>query len=804
MSEINFSEIEKKWQDRWEKDKVFEAKSGKNNYYVLEMFPYPSGKGLHMGHALNYVIGDVLARYKKMKGFNVLHPMGYDALGLPAENAAILAGEHPEDYTNRAIENYIRQQKGLGISYDWSRMINTASPEYYKWDQWIFLKMLEKNLAYQKESAVNWCRECDTVLANEQVHDGKCWRHEDLEVEVKNLKQWFFKTTQYAEELYDNLDNMTGWPERTRLMQKNWIGKSHGTEIDFEINGNKWNVFTTRPDTLFGVTFLVVASTHSKLDELVTEEERGKVDEYLSKMNSVSEKDIGDMEKEGVFTGSYATNPSNEEKVPIYAGNFVVADYGSGMVMGVPAHDQRDYEFAKKYKIEIRCVIEGDLSKRAYTGEGNLINSGEFSGMNSIEAKEKITSWLEKKNVGRKKVNYKLRDWGVSRQRYWGVPIPIVYCDSCGVVAVTEKDLPIVLPRDVKFGKGNPLETAKDWIKTSCPKCSGNARRSTETLDTFANSSWYFLRYCDPNNSKAIFDPAKVNKWCPVDFYIGGAEHACMHLIYSRFYIKFLRDLGLINFDEPSKVVYHQGMLMGEGGIKMSKSKGNVVNPEDVSKEYGIDTARYFLLSLAAPDKDRDWSEKGIRGSLRFVKKILCLLDNVKIGKSNPKIESLVNKTVEGITKDIEEIEYRAATIKLKTLFDALLSEEEIGKKDLGNSLKILSPFCPHIAEELWERLENKGFVTLESWPKIDSSKIIRESSDMNLTEKITLDVRRILDKTEKSPSTIYLYVVPFEFEKVNAKKISKELKYKIKVFAVNDSEKYDPENKSKRAKAGR
>lgn len=632
MEEIDFKAIEKKWQDKWESAKLFEAKddSEKPKYYVLEMFPYPSGSGLHMGHAWNYTIGDIIARFKIMSGFNVLHPMGYDSLGLPAENAAILVNQHPEDYTKNSIKNFVKQQKSIGLTYDWSRMISSADQDYYKWDQWIFLKMLEKGLAYQKESAVNWCPKCDTVLANEQVLDGKCWRHEDTKVELRHLKQWFFKITDYADELYEEIENLD-WPDRTKAMQKNWIGKSHGTELDFEINGEKWPVFTTRPDTLFGVTFVVVSAQHKKLWELVTEEQKSEVEKFLKKLKSVSEKDLADMEKEGVFTGSYAINPATGEKIPVYAGNFVVADYGAGMVMAVPAHDQRDFEFAKKYEIEIKQVITNkdplDFKNR-YTGEkafteyGILMQSKQFSGQSSEEAKEAITQWLVNEGKARKVVNFRLRDWGISRQRYWGTPIPIIHCKNCGAVPVPESELPVKLPKDVKFGEGNPLETNEEWIKALCPNCGSEARRETDTMDTFVNSSWYFLRYCDPKNSEKIFDSKKVRYWCPIDIYIGGAEHACMHLIYFRFYTKFLADLGLINFREPAKKLFHQGMLNGEGGIKMSKSKGNVVNPESVSEKYGIDTARFFLSGLASPDKNIDWSEKGIVGSLRFIRKI--------------------------------------------------------------------------------------------------------------------------------------------------------------------------------------
>ncbi len=808
MVELNFSEIEKKWQNRWEKEKIFEVNenSAKPKYYLLEMFPYPSGSGLHMGHAWNYTIGDILARFKIMQGFNVLHPMGYDALGLPAENAAIKEGIHPEDYTLNSIKNYIRQQKNLGLSYDWSRMLNTADPDYYKWDQDIFLKMFEKGLAYQKISAVNWCPKCNTVLANEQAQSGKCERCE-TKVEVKHLKQWFFKITNYADELYEGISKLD-WPERTKAMQKNWIGKSSGAEIDFEIDGKIWPIFTTRPDTIFGVTFMVVSAQHAKLMELVTKEQKKDVEKFLKRLNSVSEKELDLMEKEGVFTGSYAINPANGEKVPVYAGNFVVADYGSGMVMAVPAHDSRDFEFAKKYGIKIKEVIDSEekIKDKAYTSSGNLINSKQFDNLSNEEAKEKITAWLIEKNKARKVVNYKLRDWCLSRQRYWGTPIPIIHCEKCGAVAVSEKDLPIKLPREVKFGKGNPLETNEDWIKVKCPKCNGKARRETDTMDTFVNSSWYFLRYCDSKNKNKIFDSKKANYWCPIDTYVGGAEHACMHLIYVRFYTKFLRDLGLINFGEPAKKLFHQGMLHAEGGEKMSKSKGNVVLPETVSDKYGIDTARFFLCSLASPDKDIDWSEAGISGSLKFINKVVEIYSKIKIGKDSREVLFQLNSAIQQITKSIEGIcGYRDATIRLRELFDVLEKFGEASKETLKSAIKLLSPFCPHISEELWEKLGNNNFISLAEWPKVDKTKLNKKETKENLNDKISNYVSLYLNKVEEKQKVnkIYLYVMPFEISSIDVKKISKTLKKNVEIFATNDSKKYDPENKSKKAIPG-
>ena len=813
---INFTRIEQKWQKKWEESKIFEVdeKSKKPKFYNLEMFPYPSASGLHMGHALNFAIGDVYARFKRMNGFNVLYPMGFDALGLPAENAAIKAGEHPKPFTERAIKNYIKQMKEIGLSYDWSKTISTMNPEYYKWNQFWFLKFLESDLIYRKEAPVNWCPKCNTVLANEQVQGGKCWRHEDTEVEIKHLEQWYLRTTKYAEELLDKVDKLD-WPDKIKLMQKNWIGKSHGTEIEFEINEKTWPVFTTRPDTIYGVTFMVVSAQHNKLGELVIDNQKKEVEKFLKKLKSVSEKEFEDMEKEGVFTGSYAINPLTKEKIPVYAGNFVIADYGSGIVMAVPAHDQRDFEFAKKYEIPIKVVIDPigqevekpEKMTHAYTEKGNLINSEEFNGMNNEEAKEKITESLRKKGLGKKVIQFKLRDWGFSRQRYWGTPIPIIKCPKCGLVPVPEKDLPVKLPEVVKFGKGNPLETNEKWINVKCPKCKENAKREPDTMDTFFDSSWYFLRYPDNKNSKKPFDKKLIEKWLPVDQYVGGAEHACMHLIYARFFTKALRDLGYLNFDEPFTKLFNQGMLSGPDGEKMSKSKGNVVNPDEVSKKYGMDTARFFLLSLAAPEKDRDWSEEGIQGSLRLINSIFTKFQNIKIIKnSNPKIESKLNKIIKEVTNQIENFKYNLAIIKIRELFNLL--PEECSKDILEKSLKLLSPFCPHIAEELWEKIGNKEFISLEKWPEVEENKINelfdKQEQAMEKLVQDIININKIVESRGDKKEKVYVYILPNEKEFYNSEEISKRIGKEVFIFAVNEAKKYDPQNISKKSKPGK
>ncbi len=862
MTDINFAQIEKKWQEKWEKKKAFEVKEDsiensdnyitsksefsnktiskkgnlikkivykKKKYYVLEQFPYPSGSGLHIGHAFIYTIGDVYARFKRMNGFNVLYPMGYDSLGLPAENAAIKNNTNPKDYTEKSIKYFSQQQKALGFSYDWSRVFSTHDPEYYKWDQWIFLKMLEKGLVYQKKSPVNYCRKCDTVLANEQVHNGKCWIHSDVQVEIKHLNQWYLRITDYAEELA-NFETIKEWPELIKKLQKNWIGKSYGTEIDFKINNENWPIFTTRPDTIYGVTFMVVSAQHPRLMELVTKEHKKDIENFVKKLSSVSQEDIDQLDKEGVFTGSYAINPINGYKVPVWAGNFVLADYGCGMVMAVPAHDERDFQFAKKYNIPIKVVINPDnftlnseKMSRAYVGDGRLVDSDEFNKWNNREAIDEITKYLEKKKLGKKTVNYKLRDWLISRQRYWGTPIPIVYCGKCGAVPVPEKNLPVLLPEKVKFGKGNPLETVESWINTKCPKCRGKARRETDTMDTFVNSSWYYLRYCDSKNKKKIFDSKKANYWVPIDMYIGGKEHACMHDIYIRFYTKFLRDIGLIKIDEPAVRLFVQGMVHGEDGNKMSKSIGNVIDPLVTLKKYSADSLRMFLVSVASPESDFNWSDNGIESMHKFVSKFAEFIPNIKIGKSSKKLESKLNKTIKEVTSDIENFKYNLAVIKIRQLFDVFYEEKESGKKELESLLKLISLFCPHIAEELWWKAssldksnenskfadKSKGFISLSSWPVANEKKIDEKfEKEEQAFEKTVGDILNVLkiveEKQGKEVEKIYLYAIPNEISGYDEEAISKRVQKQVKVFAVNDKNKHDPEGKASKAKPGK
>ncbi len=808
--EYNFSKIEKKWQKKWEEKKVFEVKenSKKKKCYVLEQFPYPSGSGLHVGHSFVYTIGDIYSRFKSMQGFNVLHPMGYDSLGLPAENAAIKNKISPKKYTGSSIKNFMKQQKALGLSYDWSRVFWTHDSDYYKWDQWIFLKMFEKGLAYKKEGSVNWCDSCKTVLANEQAQGGICERCK-TKLNVKHLNQWYLKITKYAEELA-NMKKIEKWPSLIKKLQKNWIGKSFGTEINFEIETPayteedpkskriKWPIFTTRPDTIYGVTFMVVSAQHTRLYELTSADKEKEVQEFVNRLSSVSQEEIDKLDKEGVFTGSYAINPMTGKKIPIYAGNFVVADYGSGMVMAVPAHDQRDFEFAQKYSLEIKQVIEGDsVRDKAYIGEGKLINSGRFNGRENKKAMEEISKFLKKSKLGKKTINFRLRDWLISRQRYWGTPIPIINCDQCGVIPVPEKDLPIKLPEKVKFGKGNPLETADKWINVKCPKCGGKAKRETDTMDTFVNSSWYHLRFTNPKNFKEIFDSKKANYWCPIDMYIGGKEHACMHDIYIRFYHKFLRDIGLLKTDEPASKLFVQGLVHGEDGNKMSKSIGNVIDPLIVIRKYGADAMRIFSVSVASPESDFNWSDKGVNGSFKFLNKVWKYFDKIKFGKSNKKLESKLNKSIQLITEDIEEMKYNLAVIKLRQLFDEI-EKSEISKKDAESFIKMLAVFCPHISEEIWANMGKKGFISKDKWPKIDKKKIDEKfEKEDEAVEKLKADINNIKRILNKEKAKVYVYVMPNEFN------MYQDIEG-ISVFAVNDKEKYDPENKSKKAKPGK
>jgi len=779
MSEVDFKKIEKKWQERWEKKKVFEVKEDpkKKKFYCLEMFPYPSGSGLHMGHVRNYAMGDCIARFKRMHGFNVLYPMGYDAFGLPAENAAIKNKSHPKIYTENSMAGIEKNQRALGLSYDWSRKFATCYPEYYKWNQWFFLQFFKKGLAYKKEAPVNWCPKCTSVLANEQVENGKCWRCES-QVEEKRLEQWFFRITEYADRLLKDLDKLR-WPEKIKKMQENWIGKSEGVEIFFQLDGSREIIpaFTTRPDTIFSVTFIVLAPEHPLVTKLVkgTGYEQGAMEfAGKTKKESLVDRTNEAKEKEGVFTGKYVVNPASKERIPVWIANFAIMDYGTGAVM-CDAHDKRDFKFARKYGIPLKFVISRDgkpvdakKTEEAYTDDGILFNSGQFDGMANKEALPKIADWLVKNKNGKKVLNYKIRDWLISRQRYWGTPIPIVYCTKCGMIPVPEKDLPILLPEKAVFtGQGNPLANTQEFVNTKCPKCGGKAKRETDTMDTFMDSSWYFLRFCNPHTDSFAFDKEAVKYWMPVNQYIGGAEHAVMHLLYARFFTKVLKDMGLVNFDEPFERLFNQGILYKDGH-KMSKSFGNIVTQEEMSEKYGIDTARLFLLFVGSPDKEMEWSDKGVEGVYRFVNRMYRLLENYK-EKSSIKdeyIESKRNKIIKVITEQIENFEFNKAIGSIMGCVNGIQSNleymsEKYFKKSMETLSLLLCPFAPHLSEEIWEKLGNKGFVSLQKWPKPDAKKIDEKAEYLEeLGDKTVSDIKEVLIllKIEK-PKKISLYV---------------------------------------------
>ncbi len=802
--EFDFNTIEKKWQKKWEEKKIFDVdeKSKKKKYYVLEMYPYPSASFLHMGHVRNYTIGDVYARLKRMQNFNVLYPMGYDSFGLPAEAAAKKEGIHPKKYAEASIKKIMEYQKALGNSYDWSRTLASHEPDYYKWNQYFFLKLYEKGLAYRKKAPVNWCETCQSVLANEEAEGGKCWRCGN-EVVKKNMEQWFFKITKYADRLIEDLEKIQ-WPEQIKTMQRNWIGKSSGVEILFEINGKKWPIFTTRPDTIYGVTFMVISAQHPKLFEIVTDKQKKEVEKFLNKIKSVKQEDIDKLEKEGVFTGSYAINPITKDKVPVYVGNFIVVDYGSGMIMAVPGHDERDFQFAKKYKLPIKEVIRGkgsDIKKQAYVREGILVNSGKFNRLKSKDAIKEISDFIEKNKLGKKTLNYKIRDWMISRQRYWGTPIPILYCDECGIVPVSEKNLPVLLPEKVDFKVfGNPLVNNKEFLNVKCPKCGKQGRRETDTMGGFVDSSWYFLRFCDNKNKKHPFDKKKVDYWMPVNQYIGGAEHAVMHLMYARFFVKALKDLGFVKVDEPFAKLFNQG-IMYKDGKRMSKSMKNVVYQTDISNKYGIDTARLFLMSVSSPDKNMEWNDEGAEGSFRFIRKIVNYFNEVKIGKADNKTESKLNKTIKIVTKQIEDFEYNLAIINIRSLFESL--PLEINKSVLEKSLKLLHPFTPHITEELWHKIGNKNFISLESWPVAEEKKIDERFEEQEkAVDNLITDVNNILKIVGKK-NKVFVYAIPKE-KKIYEEAIfviSKKTNLDVSVFSVSDKEKYDPQGKAKKAK---
>ncbi|MEW6171185.1 MAG: leucine--tRNA ligase [Candidatus Omnitrophota bacterium] len=762
----NFKVIEEKWQKIWLRQKNFKAQfdKKKTKYYLLEMFPYPSGK-IHMGHVRNYTIGDVMARHKISCGYNVLHPMGFDAFGQPAENAAIKKKPDPATWTLNCIDWMRQELKKMGFSYDWDREISTCLPQYYRWNQWIFLKMHELGLVYKKEAIVNWCKTCDTTLANEEVIDEKCWRCKN-DVVQKNLEQWFIKITDYKERLLEDLDKLNNWPERVVTMQKNWIGKSQGVEIYFKEKetGKIISVFTTRPDTIFGATYIVLAPEHKLVKDLIKGKlEEKKVLEFIERVSKETKivRTSSDVKKEGMFIGSYAINPVNSETIPIWIADYVLMEYGTGAIMAVPTHDQRDFLFAREHNLAMRIVITNPKSEilnpnemtEAYEGDGVQVNSGKFDGLSNEVAKTKIAEWMEQEKIGKIKTHWRLRDWLISRQRYWGTPIPIIYCEKCGIVAVPEKDLPVELPKKIEItGKGgSPLNYVKSFIETKCPKCKGKARRETDTMATFFDSSWYFLRFCSPNCKIWPFDKEEVNYWMRVDQYIGGIEHAILHLLYSRFFTKFFKDLGLIDFEEPFEKLLTQGMVLKDGEV-MSKSRGNIVDPDSIIKNYGADTLRLYILFAAPPETEMEWSEKGIEGAFKFLNRVWRLIENKKSNIKNQKLEKKMHQSIKEVTSDIEDFKFNTAISKIMELVNEIYQNLDADiTEPLRVTIQLLSPFVPHFSEEAWQYLGNKESILKTPWPKYKQGfleeKIVTLIIQINGKLRSKIDVELNLDE---------------------------------------------------------
>jgi leucyl-tRNA synthetase len=827
--------VESKWFERWRQEATLyaaEPDSKKKKYYVLEMLPYPSG-ALHMGHVRNYSIGDALARYMWMNGYNVLHPMGWDSFGLPAENAAIQNNTPPRQWTLGNIANMKAQMNRLGFAYDWSREVTTCLPDYYRWNQWFFLKLFERGLAYRKKSKVNWCPKCCTVLANEQVlSNGCCWRHEDTLVEQRELEQWFVRTTKYAEELLHGLDKLDGWPEKVRTMQRNWIGRSEGTLVDFKLDGasgpagSSISVFTTRVDTIYGATSVQLAPEHPIVKDIAATnaELRAKVDQLIGEQRKAKEAgDIGEIEKHGVPTGRYAINPFNGEKIPVWVANYILMDYGTGAIMSVPAHDERDYEFAKKYKLEIRMVVvplsndpeetvaEPPLPFIAH--EGVLINSGAYNGLTCDEAIKKMSAHAEKKGFGKATVTYRLKDWGISRQRYWGTPIPMLYCEKDGIVAVPERDLPVILPEnvDITLTGGSPLGRVPEFVKATCPKCGGPARRETDTMDTFVDSSWYFYRYTDAHNDRAPFDGKIAQYWFPIDQYIGGVEHAILHLIYSRFWTKFMRDLGMITNDEPVERLFTQGMVIKDGA-KMSKSLGNVVSPDEMVARYGADAARLYSLFAAPPDRDLDWQDSGIEGIQRFLGRVyrfvvrntpaLAVSRSPSSGTAHAEtlqaslqpaargIQRKMHQTIKRVSDDFQgRWHFNTCISAIMELVNVLYgAEEAIARNEVPapflaeverNLVLLLAPFAPYLAHELWEMLGEKGNLLKAPWPKYDAA--LAKEEELEIPVQVNGKLRsRIVVSADSTEETILERALADE--KVRAAIAGKQIVKKIYV----------------------
>ena len=802
--------IDQKWQEKWKKEELYkyDPNSKKEKFYALEMFSYPSGAKLHLGHWFNFGPADSFARFKSMQGYNVFHPMGFDAFGLPAENYAIKTGIHPEDSTKKNIKTMKKQLEEMGGTYDWNYSVETCMPNYYKWTQWIFTKLYEHGLAYKKEAPVNWCDSCKTVLANEQVVDCKCERC-GTPVVRKKMSQWFFKITDYAEELLQGLETLD-WPEETKKIQTNWIGRSEGSKIKFKgENGDfEFEVFTTRPDTVNGVTYVVVAPESPIVEKIVTDEYRNGVEKYIANAAKLTEIDrlSTEREKTGTFTGAYVINPINGDKVPVWIADYVIEDYGTGVVMAVPAHDERDYAFAKKYNLPIKQVIRNNSEEETilpYIKPGVLINSGKYDGMDSVKAKTAITEDLAKEQNATKTVDYRLKDWLVSRQRYWGAPIPVINCDDCGIVAVPEKDLPVLLPYDVEFRPDgeSPLKKSKSFMKCKCPKCGKDATREADTLDTFVCSSWYQLRYPDSQNDKEIFNKETVNKMLPVDVYVGGKEHASMHLIYSRFITKALRDMGYLDFDEPFQRLIHQGMILGPDGNKMSKSKGNTVSPDAYIDEYGSDTFRMYLMFGFDYTKGGPWDDKGIESMSKYLGRIERMVEFVisnkengkkgELGKSEKTLLSIKNKTIEAMGKDIDEFSFNTAIARSMELLNAINSyrqEENINQEILMDTcetfIKLIAPLAPHFAEEQWEKLGKKQSVHKEEWPKVNKEEVF--SGTKKIPVQVNGKLKAVVEVDESLSPEEMLEIVKKDskvMEIMNKSEIKKEIYVPGKIY---------------------
>jgi leucyl-tRNA synthetase len=813
--------IEAKWTELWQQDPyLYAAEPGtaKPKYYALEMLPYPSGV-LHMGHVRNYAIGDALARYMWMNGYNVLHPMGWDSFGLPAENAAIANNTPPRQWTLGNIANMKKQMNRLGFAYDWSREVTTCLPEYYRWNQWFFLKFYEKGLAYRKKSKVNWCSKCATVLANEQVVGGRCWRHEDTIVEQRELEQWFLRTTNYAEELWRDLDQLEGWPEKVRTMQRNWIGRSDGALVDFKVDGapgETVTVFTTRIDTIYGATSVQLAPEHPMVSNFTKHNDllRADVEKLIAEQRKAKEVgDIGAIEKHGVRTGRYAVNPFNGEKLPIWVANYILMDYGTGAIMSVPAHDERDHEFAKKYHLQIRLVIvpnaddpEDTVAEPALpftTEQGSLVNSGPFSSLACEEAIKKMTAHAEQHGFGKATVTYRLKDWGISRQRYWGTPIPMLYCEKDGIVPVPEKDLPVILPDNVDVGQcgGSPLSHVPEFVTATCPKCGGPARRETDTMDTFVDSSWYFYRYTDAHNDRAPFDPKTVGYWFPIDQYIGGIEHAILHLIYSRFWTKVMRDMGLVSNDEPIERLFTQGMII-KNGAKMSKSLGNVVSPDDMVARYGADSTRLYTLFATSPDRELDWQDEGVEGVLRFLSRVYRFVTrnaanpNRSDGTSESatpesrKIQRKLHQTITRVSEDFQgRWHFNTSIAAIMELVNELYAwEDNVARMHSPAKAQVpadaqrilvllLAPFAPYLAHELWETLDEKGSLLRAAWPKYDPA--LAKEDEIEIPVQVNGKLRAVITVPAGSTENI-IGEVALADEKVQSSIAGKKIVKKI------------------------